>query len=95
LIVRAQRRVESFIERRYQELRDGEQGIDARLDVAIVPRFPAKPTCPEGQLIELLRTTFLSWRSVGVPRRSGVITQQESAMILRPGSAFSLIEANV
>jgi len=38
----------------------------------------------------------LKWRQVGFPRTSvGLITQHESAIVLRPGSSFSICEANI
>ena len=96
LVERARRRFQSFTEQRYQEFSRGTESIGARFDLAIVPRFPARPVCDHAHLLTLLKAKSVNWRGVGFPRDAlGFISQHESVIALRPGSSFSMLEANV
>ncbi|MDD5544701.1 MAG: ATP-binding protein [Acidobacteriia bacterium] len=96
LLRRARRRFLTFTRRRYQELTKSKESIGCRFDLCVVPRFPARPVCDHGHLSSLLRSIRVDWRSVGFPRSSvGFISQHESEIVLRPGSSFSILEANI
>lgn len=95
LIQRARQRFSTFIARRYQELVRREE-IGSRFDVAIVPRFPSEQICDHLSLNSIVQNERIGWRQIGFPRLSvGFVSQHESAIILRPGSSFSILEANV
>jgi hypothetical protein len=96
LLNRARQRFHTFVERRYRELSDGKENIGCRFDFSIIPRFPAEPLCDHSRLMSLIQSKKLNWRGVGFPRASiGCISQHESAIVLRPGSNFSILEANI
>lgn len=96
LVCRARNRFNSFIETRYLDLGHRTDGIGARFDLSIVPRFPATPITTEAAALENIRTLRLDWRQVGFPRTTGgIIAQHESAIVLRPASSFSILEFNV
>jgi hypothetical protein len=97
LLVRARSRFNTFVHQKYSELRRGKRdAIGARFDLCIVPKFPANELCSHSRLHQLLTSIHLPWRQVGFPRSTGggFISQHESIICLRPGSSFSLLEAN-
>jgi hypothetical protein len=95
MIDRARRRFRTFIDRRYVELTKS-ASIGSRFSLSVVPRFPAKPLCEHATLRTVLKEFKLTWRQVGFPRDSlPTVSQHESEIVLRPGSAFSLLEANI
>ena len=97
LVQRARRRFQIFAERRYRELNRGRgDKIGSRFDLSIVPRFPAEPLCDHAKLLSIIKAKRLEWRGVGFPRDSiALASQHESAIVLRPGSSFSILEANI
>lgn len=96
LLQRARQRFRTFIERRYRELSNGKENIGCRFDFSIIPRFPAEPLCDHSRLMSLVPSKKLNWRQVGFPRDSiGSISQHESIIVLRPGTSFSILEANI
>lgn len=95
LLARARRRFESYTECRYRELNPGRESIGARFDLSLVPRYPARPVCDHPRLLSLLKQDTIEWRRTCFPRDpAGIISQHESAIALRAGSRFSMIEAN-
>jgi hypothetical protein len=95
LIERARGRFRTFTTARYGELGQKKEGIGARFDLSIVPRFPAGEVCALPQLLALLREQRVPWRQVGFPHtKHDLITQHESCLVLGPGASFSLLEAN-
>jgi len=67
-----------------------------RLELCVVPRFPARPLCEEGNLKPLITSNYLNWRQSGFPNpSSGVISQHESAIVLRAAGNVSMHEANI
>ncbi len=96
LIQRARRRFRTFVDTRYKELAQGQEKIGCRFDLSVVPRYPSQPICEHSNLNALVAAKQVRWRSVGFPRRSvGFISQHESTIGLRPGSSFSIFEANI
>ena len=95
LVARARRRFETFAERRYNELGRNPRGLTSHFSLCVVPRFPSRLLCSQADLRSILKDVHLEWRQVGFPRASvGFASQHESELVLRPGSAFSLLEAN-
>jgi Arc/MetJ family transcription regulator len=95
MMARARQRFHTFTDRRYQEL-TMRASIGSRFSLAIVPRFPTHPLCDQSMLRSILKGVKVPWREVGFPRDSlGTVSQHESELVLRPGSAFSLLEANI
>jgi hypothetical protein len=95
LIQRARQRFATFVNRKYSELTKKEK-IGSRFDLVIVPRFPSQEVCDQASLNSLVQSERVPWRQVGFPRLSvGFISQHESGIVLRPGSSFSILEANV
>jgi Putative DNA-binding domain len=89
-------RFDTFVNQKYGELGKRSGGIGARFDLSIGPRFPAQPLCEHYRLLSILPAKRISWRQVGFPRSTGggFISQHESILSLRPGSHFSMLEAN-
>jgi hypothetical protein len=96
LIQRARDRFDTFVKQKYGELGTRAKGIGARFDLSISPHFPAQPLCEHDRLLSILRSKSIRWRQVEFPRTTGgdFITQHESVINLRPGSSFSILEAN-
>lgn len=95
ILTRARDRFEAFTHARYSELGGVEAGIGARFSLSIVPRFPSLPIATQLEVLKAIRETNIQWRQVGFPRLTeGIITQNESAIVLRPGSGFSILEFN-
>jgi hypothetical protein len=96
LIQRSRERFDTFVKQKYGELGRRKDGIGARFDLSIGPRFPVQPLCEHDRLLSVVHATHIPWRQVGFPRSTGegFISQHESVIGLRPGSSFSIIEAN-
>jgi len=96
LIQRSRDRFDTFVKQKYGELGKRPGGIGARFDLSIGPRFPAQPLCGHDRLLSIVPAKRISWRQVGFPRTTGggFISQHESVIGLRPGSSFSILEAN-
>ena len=96
LLRRSRERFETFAVQKYDELGKRKEGMGARFDMSIGPRFPAHAVCGQARVMSVLPTINMPWRSVGFPRSTGggLISQHESAIVLRPGSSFSILEAN-
>lgn len=96
VIQRSRERFDTFVTQKYGELGKRPNGIGARFDLSIGPRFPAQPLCEHDRLLSVVHATHIPWRQVGFPRSTGggFISQHESVIGLRPGSSFSILEAN-
>lgn len=96
LLRRSRERFETFATQKYDELGKRKEGMRARFDLSIGPRFPAHVVCEHARLMSVLPAINIGWRSVGFPRSTGggLISQHESVVVLRPGSSFSILEAN-
>jgi hypothetical protein len=92
---RARARFDRFAESFYAELGKAET-VGAHFLLYVAPRYPSEPLFEAHQLLKRVRSLIIPWRQVGFPRLTqGVISQHESALVLRPGSSFSLLEATV
>ncbi len=92
---RARSRFESFAEAAYEELGKS-KSLGAHFLLFVSPRYPAELLFEPQALLQRIKSLTIPWRQVGFPRLTrGVISQHESALVLRPGSSFSLLEATV
>lgn len=93
---RAIGRFESYVDTSYGELGENPNGLGAHATIIISPQYPYRHLFGTQELIQTIRNVNIQWRQVGFPRRTqGVISQNESVLVLRPGSNFSLLEASV
>ena len=96
LIERARSRFDAFVATRYAELGGRPAGIGARFDLTVIRRFPADQVSNQSEILSILQEVRIPWRQVGFPRTTqGFVSQHESGLVLRPGSNFSILEANV
>lgn len=96
LIDRARERFATFAARAQAPEIGGADLLGSRIELAVVPRFPADPLCEHVRLLTAIREASVEWRQVGFPRNSyGAITQHESAILLQPCGARSFFEANI
>jgi len=91
LLTRARRRLSNQI---------GSSISPSRLELSVVPRFPARPLCPEQQLQFFVSSSFFRRRGVLFPALGeGFVSQHESVALLRPVSdldpGHSLFEVNI
>lgn len=94
IVDRSRKRFSTFVDSSYKKLTNN--GImGAWMDLSIGPTYVSQPFCDEQQLYEEVRGLTVPWR-VAFPRDSqGMVCQRESVIVLRPGSSFSILEANV
>jgi hypothetical protein len=93
---RAKERFQSFEERYYSEHGQNPNGLGAFLSMIVTPRYPTESLFDTSRLNTIVQQIQIPWRQVGFPRITlGVVTQHESVLVLRPGSSFSLLEANI
>ena len=97
LVARSRERFATFADQKYTEFGRRAGGIGARFELSLGPTFPMSRVCGEADLLKTIQASTIPWRQVGFPRATagGVISQHESAIVLRPGSSFSILEANV
>lgn len=92
LVARARERFDSYVMVSYPEL----GGIGARFELSIIPRFPSRPVTSQADVLEKIKTESINWRRVDFPNlRNEAISQNESGIVLNPGSNFSIIELNI
>lgn len=65
------------------------------LELSIVPRFPARPLCEQEKLRPIVDANFLNWRQVEFPQFRQILSQHESAIILRSSGELSMFEVNI
>jgi hypothetical protein len=96
LMHRARLRFDTYIERTAGSL-TGNRTPWPRLELSVVPRFPARPLCEQERLKHLIENKQLLWRQTRFPvLNTGVVSQHESAIILRPtGDLLSICEGNI
>jgi len=96
LILRANSRFKALTETRYTNLGDNKSGLGSHFELSIIPKYLTRQVCSMARLHGLLEHKRLNWRQVGFPKTTGgIISQHESIIVLRPGSSFSILEANV
>jgi hypothetical protein len=65
LLRRSRERFETFAVQKYDELGKRKEGMRARFDLSIGPRFPAHVVCGQARVMSVLPTINMPWRSVG------------------------------
>jgi hypothetical protein len=96
LLERARQRFRAFSEAKDGEQNETGEAIGPHVELFISPRFPVRPVCEQSSLRFLLDQKRVNWRQIGFPTGNGrSISQHESAIILRPCTSFSILEANV
>jgi hypothetical protein len=66
-----------------------------RLELCVVPRFPARHLCEQAGLVPLIRQKTLIWRGTFPAATSTTISQHESAIVLGASGDDSMLEASV
>jgi len=95
LISRARERFATFAARPPAPGGFARDRLDARLEIAALPRSPARPVCSHSELMTLIKQATVDWRQVGFPRSTyDAISQHESAIIPQPCGQGSFFEAN-
>lgn len=93
---RAMERFEAYVNVGYKEHGKNSKGLGAHFILIISPRYPNNKMFEATGLVKLVSEKNIAWRQVGFPRSTqGIISQQDSVLVLRPGSSFSLLEASV
>ena len=59
IIARARRRFEKFAERRYKEVGKNPRGLTSHFSLSVLPRFPSRQLCLQGDLRTILRNQFI------------------------------------
>jgi hypothetical protein len=96
LLGRATRRFNIYATGKSRELTANGKKLGSRLELCVVPRFPARPICEQAKLKPLIMENRVNWRQVSFPRLgNGVVSQYESAILLQAAADFSIFEANV
>lgn len=96
IIQRAIGRFESYVDISYGDLGENPNGLGAYVTIIISPQYPYRHIFGSQELLKIIRNEHVQWRQVGFPRMiKGVISQNESVLVLHPGSNFSLLEASV
>jgi len=97
LLRRARRRYEALADKTNTDRAGYQTRLGSRLELAIVPRFPAHPLCKQEELKSLVLENTLTWRQVTFPNlKDGVISQHESALVLHAAHEnYSICEANI
>jgi hypothetical protein len=89
--------------RRFELFADKSLGIDklaaTLFKFSVIPRFPARPLCEQGELRSLIQpveTNWVNWRQILFPDPSApTISQHESVIILSPAKGMSFLEVNI
>jgi Putative DNA-binding domain len=97
LLQRARERYEALADKTNMDLAGHRTKLGARLELAIVPRFPAHPLCKQEDLKSLVPKSTLTWRLERFPKvENGIISQHESALVLHTTlEDYSIFEANI
>jgi hypothetical protein len=97
LIRRARKRYQALADKTNTDLAGNRTKLGSRLELAIVPRFPAHPMCKQEDLKSLVLGSALTWRQVSFPNvEKGIISQHESALVLHAAHEdYSIFEADI
>lgn len=101
LLERAERRFDSYAAETHPQPILGKAFVSRThvgsiLDFCVVPRFPARPVCQQDHLVPCIMSNLVQWRGIAFPRLgNNIVTQHESAIVLRPCRDFSMFEANI
>jgi len=96
LLERARRRFDIYAARRHTDFSGHRTQFGPRLELCVVPRFPARPLCEQGRLQALVMKNHLAWRGILFPDPgSSIVSQHESAIVLGAAGPDSMFEVNV
>jgi hypothetical protein len=96
LLERAKKRFDTYAARTRTDRGGNRTKMGSLLELSVVPRFPARPNCEEGNLKNLLLANTISWRQSIFPRvTNGIISQRESTIVLNAVNVTSIFEANI
>jgi hypothetical protein len=97
LLRRARKRYEAFADKTNMDRGGNRTKLGSRLELAIVPRFPARPLCKQEDLKSLVSESALTVRQVKFPNdKNGIISQHESALVLHAAHEdYSIFEADI
>jgi hypothetical protein len=96
LLERARKRFDTYAASRHTDVGGHRSNFGPRLELCVVPRFPARPLCDQAQLAPLINEKTLFWRGITFPAAgSSIISQHESAIVLGAAGDDSMFEASV
>lgn len=95
LIDRARKRFDTYAAKTHTDLSGSRTSLGSRLELSIVPRFPASQVCQQEELKSLVQKSWTSWRQVTFPDPgSEILSQHESAIVLSAARGLSIFEVN-
>lgn len=69
---------------------------DPLLEVCFIPRFPARPLCPQEDLRQHVQACSIPWRRVTyTDQAKPTIAQHESVLVLNPARRTSIFKVNI
>jgi hypothetical protein len=96
LLDRARKRFDTYAASRHTDRGGRRTNFGPRLELCLVPRFPARPLCEQARLAPLIKEKTLFWRGVTFPATgSTTISQHESALVLGAAGDDSMLEASI
>ena len=70
--------------------------MGSRLELSVVPRFPARQLCGQEALKRFVQESWTPWRGMMFPDPgSSILSQHESAIVLAPVKGLSMFDVNV
>jgi hypothetical protein len=94
LLERAKKRFDTFAAKTHTDRSGVRTKMGPLLELCIVPRFPARPICEQGKLKSLITSNVVYWRGDSFPYGQDIISQHESAIVLKATGELSAFEAN-
>lgn len=91
---RAVGRFDALVASEYANAPGTSSTIGATLSLSVGPQFPTRRLVSDHDLLVLIESQRVPWRSVGFPDGREMITQQDSVLVLQPVLGFSMCEAN-
>jgi Putative DNA-binding domain len=96
VLERARKRFDTFAASRHTDGGGHRTNFGPRLELCVVPRFPARTLCEQARLAPLIREKTLFWRGITFPAAgSTTISQHESAIVLGAAGDDSMLEASI
>jgi hypothetical protein len=95
LLERARKRFDTYAARTHTDRGGNLTPTGSRLELCVVPRFPARQVCQQAELKSLVQKSWTSWRQVMFPDQSKeILSQHESAIVLSAARGLSMFEVN-
>jgi hypothetical protein len=95
LLERARKRFDTYAARTHTDRSGNLTPTGSRLELCVVPRFPARQVCQQAELKSLVQKSWTSWRQVMFPDQSKeILSQHESAIVLSAARGLSMFEVN-